>query len=712
MSGSKPPKIALIGNPNSGKSTIFNQLTGLNQHTGNFAGVTVEKKSGTIELAPGKLAEIIDLPGTYSIYPKSYDERIVFDILMDPQSEDYPEIVIVVTDASNLRRNLLLFTQLYDLGLPIILVLNMIDVAERQGIQIDTDALSSIFGNIPVIKTNSRKGLGLPELKKQINTLLTVKNDPHFKYKPFYGIEVQTNNILDKIAKETNSNNGYCALLIAHNYKNISSITQEQKHIVESIIKESGFDNIKAQTNETISRYKKLTEVEIVAIKKNSLLNRQKWVSLADRIITHKVAGYLILIGIFMLVFQSIFSWASYPMDLIDNGVTLVNEFLKNILPAGIFTDMITDGLIAGIGGVIIFIPQIAFLFAFISILEESGYMARVMFLMDNLMKPFGLNGKSIVPLFSGAACAIPAIMSARNISNSKERLITTFVTPLISCSARIPVYTIIIALVIPPTKVFGFINQQGLTMMLMYLLGFVMALLSALLLKFIVKTEERSFFILEMPDYKMPKPKNVAITVWTKVKSFVFEAGKVIIAISILLWFLATFGPTKAIENAERETIASYQKEGLTGQAELDNRIASAKLEASYAGHFGKFIEPAISPIGFDWKIGIAIITSFAAREVFVGTISTIYRVGSSDDESTLKEKLAQQKDTVTGKPFFNLARGISLLVFYAFALQCMSTIAIVKKETGKWRIAILQFLYLSVLAYAASFLAYSVLK
>ena len=709
MSRSNPPKIALIGNPNSGKSTIFNQLTGLNQHTGNFAGVTVEKKSGFCEVVPNQKVEIIDLPGTYSIYPKSYDERIVFDILINPQSEDYPDIAVVITDASNLKRNLLLFTQLYDLGLPIILVINMIDVAERSGTSIDTDKLSTLFGKIPVIKTNSKKGTGIDELRKHINFLLLNNQQFHNKRKSFYEVE---DSPLIKLGLElTNQPNNYATILTFHNYKLINSLSTDQKIIIEKTLLDFSFDSIKAQTIETIARYQRLTEVESVCVTKNSLRNRRRLVSIVDRIITHKIGGYILLVGIFMLIFQSIFTWASYPMDAIDNGITMVNVLIKSVLPAGIFTDMITDGLIAGLGGVVIFIPQIAFLFAFIAILEETGYMARVMFLMDNLMKPFGLNGKSIVPLFSGAACAIPAIMSARNISNSKERLITIFVTPLISCSARIPVYTIIIALVIPPKQVFGFIDQQGLAMMLMYILGFVMALLSALLLKFIVKSNEKSFFILEMPDYKMPKLKNVVITVFSKVKSFVLEAGKVIVAISILLWFLSTFGPKEAMRNAEIETIASYTKGEFKDDVTLDNHIAAAKLESSFAGHFGKFIEPVITPIGFDWKIGIAIITSFAAREVFVGTISTIYSVGSDAEDSTLKEKLAQQKDT-SGAPFFNFARGVSLLVFYAFALQCMSTIAIVKKETGKWRIAILQFLYLSILAYSASFLAYYILK
>jgi ferrous iron transport protein B len=699
-------KIALIGNPNCGKTTLFNQLTGLNQKVGNFAGVTIERKIGQTQLSDGSEVQIIDLPGTYSIYPRSYDEQIVFDILTNPEAEDFPDLIAVVVDASNLKRNLLLFTQIYDLGLPVVLVLNMIDVAQKNGLFIDENKLNTYF-SVPIIKLNARNGEGINEFK---DLILTSKSKD-FTPTELFLVENKIHPVFEQISKEIDGCDKYKAKLVAHQYKTIRWIPAFKKILIAEIIKKNGFESVKEQTHETIERYQKINKVYDYAVNSLSYQAKHRFSEKLDKILTHRVFGYALLITVFYLIFQAIFSLAAYPMDLIDGGISLLNNTLKNILPASILTDLLTDGIIAGLGGILIFIPQIAILFAFIAIFEETGYMARVMFLMDQMMKPFGLNGKSIVPLFSGAACAIPAIMSARNISNFKERMITIFVTPLISCSARIPVYTIIIALVIPNKQIWGIFNLQSLTMMWMYLLGFLTALFSAFLMKFLIKSNEKSFFILEMPDYKMPKWNNVGLTVWEKVNAFVLGAGKIIISISIILWFLSNYGPSSAMKEAEKKAKIAYIQDANNGEVSLENYISSAKLEASYAGHFGKFIEPAIEPIGFDWKIGIALLTSFAAREVFVGTISTIYSVGSQDDDGqSLREKLAMQKDTLTGLPFFNLARGLSLLIFYAFALQCMSTIAVVKKETESWKIAIFQFIYLSVLAYLSAFVVYRI--
>ena len=530
MAEDKLFKITLIGNPNSGKTTLFNQLTGLNQKVGNFPGVTVERKSGLCKLPDNQIVQIIDLPGTYSIYPKSYDEEIVFDVLTNPASTDYPDLIVVVVDASNLKRNLLLFTQIFDLGLPVILCLNMIDVTEKAGLKIFPEKLSNVLEGCEVLTLNARKGVGIDGLK---NTIALATNRPKVKRAlKFITAEFAHQQVFEEVSNELNCSSLYIAELIAHQYKTIRWVPAFQKIKIAEILKRNGFESVKIQTQETIQRYQKINQLYDVSVNAETYNARHKISEKLDRIFTHRIFGYFSLLAIFYLIFQAIFSWATLPMEMIDNGIAQLNLFLKHVLPPVVMVDLLTDGIISGLGGVLLFIPQIAFLFAFIAILEETGYMARVMFLMDNLMKPFGLNGKSIVPLFSGAACAIPAIMATRNIGNSKERLITIFVTPLISCSARIPVYTIIIALIIPNINILGFLNLQGLTMMLMYFLGFGMALLSALLLKILVKTGEKSFFILEMPDYKMPKWRNVLLSVMEKVQAFVYGAGKVIICL------------------------------------------------------------------------------------------------------------------------------------------------------------------------------------
>ena len=692
-------KIALIGNPNSGKSSLFNQLTGLNQKVGNFPGVTVDKKTGISQLTPNLKAQVIDLPGTYSLYPKSLDEKVIIDLLHNRKSEFYPDLIIVTVDASNLKRNLLLFTQLADLRLPMVLALNMMDVAEEHGVKINVEQLQQDIG-VPVIPMNARKGIGIAALKILASQQLTATAQN------FYEIPNKLLVMVRQIRYYFELKNDYLALHYAHQYKKLSFLSDDDKAYIEDLRKQYKFDSNTLQATETIERYTAINNLLLDSVRVVKAETNEKFSNKLDKILTHKVWGYLIFFSVLFLMFQAIFAWASYPMDLIDGGVGALNGFIHEHF-SGPLVDLLTDGIIAGMGGILIFIPQIAILFAFIAMLEETGYMARVTFMMDKIMRKFGLNGKSVVPLISGAACAVPAIMSTRTIDNWKDRMITIFVTPLMSCSARIPIYTVIIALIVPEKYYFGFLNLQGVALMGMYLFGFVAALLSAMALKFFLKTKERSFFIMEFPTYKMPRWKNVGLTIVEKVKAFVFEAGKVIMAISVILWVLASYGPGNAMQNAEKAAVAEAQKLNLS-EAETQNKIASLKLESSYAGEFGHFIEPAIRPMGYDWKIGIALLTSFAAREVFVGTISTIYSVGQDQEEATVQQKLAAEKDEA-GQPFFSPARGFSLLIFYAFAMQCMSTMAVVYRETKGWRWPLLQLLYMSGLAYLSAWAVFN---
>jgi ferrous iron transport protein B len=675
--------IALIGNPNSGKTSLFNQLTGLNQKVGNFPGVTVDKKTGTTILTDGSKAKVLDLPGTYSIYAKSSDEQVVTDILTDPDNKNYPDILVVIVDASNLKRNLLLLSQSIELGIPTVLALNMVDLADRMGKGLIVRNLEEEY-QIPVVNINARKGEGILSLKETLGKQFPARLRPFLDINELVGPEISNKINLGEQSP----------------YLNLHQL------MAAGDIGESEAQSI--QTKDTTLRYGKINRI----VKKVELPAEQKGLKIytdkIDSILTHKIWGYLIFVAILFLIFQAIFSWASWPMDLIDNYVTRFSYWLGTVLPAGVLTNLLKDGIVPGVGGVLIFIPQIAILFAFIALLEESGYMSRVVFLMDKIMRKVGLNGKSVVPLISGMACAIPAIMATRNIENLKERLITIFVTPLISCSARLPVYTILIALVIPDQYVLGVLNIQGLVLLGLYLLGFGSALLSAWLLKRIIKTTARSFLIMELPTYKRPRWKNVGLTIVEKVRTFAFEAGKIIVAISIVLWVLASYGPSKEMNAGDEIVIKSFNGENYT-ENEYNTRLAAYNLEHSYAAILGKTIEPVIKPLGFDWKIGIALVTSFAAREVFVGTMATLYSVQSGGDEVTsLKEKMKNEVNPETGQPVFTLPVGLSLMIFYVFAMQCMSTLAITYRETKGWKWPILQTVYMSGLAYVSAYFAF----
>ncbi|MGV3586759.1 MAG: ferrous iron transport protein B [Adhaeribacter sp.] len=695
-------RIALIGNPNSGKSSLFNQLTGLNQKVGNFPGVTVDKKTGISHLTPQHKAQIIDLPGTYSLYPKSLDEKVIIDLLYNKKSALYPDVLIITVDASNLKRNLLLYTQLADLGIPAVLGLNMTDVAETHGVKIDVAQLQQDLG-VPVVPMNARNGVGITALK------ILVSRQLEKPAKTFYEIPEELMVLVRQIRYYFELKNDYLALHYAHQYKKLSFLSESDKSYIEDLRQAYGFDSNTLQAAETIERYTLINDLLLDSVKVTRAESNEKFSNKLDQVLTHKVWGYLIFFGVLFMMFQAIFAWATYPMDLIDTGIAALNAFIQSKFD-GPLVDLLTEGVIAGLGGVLIFIPQIALLFAFIAILEETGYMARVTFMMDKIMRKFGLNGKSIVPLISGVACAVPAVMAARNIDNWKDRMITIFVTPLMSCSARIPVYTVLIALVVPEKYYLGFLNLQGIVLMGLYLLGFLAAIFSALAMKLILKAKERSYFIMEFPVYKMPRWPNVGLTIIEKVKAFVFEAGKVIVAISVILWVMASYGPGNALQNAEirakQEAVAKNFSEDDT-----NSLISSHQLESSYAGVFGRAIEPAIQPLGFDWKIGIALLTSFAAREVFVGTISTIYSVGDDENISTIKEKLLAEKDAA-GNPFFTPARAFSLLIFYVFAMQCMSTLAVVYRETKSWKWPVMQLIYMSGLAYVSSYIVYQLFK
>lgn len=701
MSARKRLRIALVGNPNSGKSSLFNHLTGLNQRTGNFPGVTVEKKTGVTSLEEGVLADITDLPGIYSIYPRSIDERIVSEYLLDHHSPQTPDKVVVVADATNLKRGLLLLTQVIDLGLPTILVLNMMDLAAKAGVSYDLNALSKRLG-VPVIPVNARKGTGMDVLKAELGRV----HAPVLK--PVFPIWKEVEEPVGELREKVGVDNDYEAYLFLEQPGSLKFLSNEKRDQVDKIREKHQFFPGKFQGAETIQRYSYIQTLLTAITLKASDPAWKKNTTLIDRIVTHKVWGYVIFFGVLFLIFQAIFPWATVPMDFIDSSFASLSSFLGRTLPAGPLASLIAEGIVPGIGGIVIFVPQIAILFAFISILEESGYMARVVFLMDKVMRKFGLNGKSVVPLMSGVACAIPAIMATRTIDNWKERTITIMVTPLMSCSARLPIFTILIALIVPEEKALGFFNLQGLALMGLYLLGFVAAILSAWVMKLIIKVRERSFLIMELPSYRMPKWSNVGLTIVEKTKAFVFEAGKIILAISIILWVLASYGPGDRMADAE-EAVRSASSSELSDE-EFEDRVAAYKLENSYAGIIGKSIEPVIRPLGYDWKIGIALITSFAAREVFVGTMATIYSIGSSaEDDSTIKQRMREEINPETGQPRFTPAVGLSLLVFYTFAMQCMSTLAVVYRETRGWKWPMIQLVYMTALAYISALIVFN---
>lgn len=744
---SKQINVALIGNPNTGKTSVFNELTGLNQKVGNYPGITVEKKEGICKLPRAVKAHILDLPGTYSLNTTSLDESVAVELLLNKNDKDHPDVAIVISDVENLKRNLLLFTQIKDLKIPTILVINMADRMSHKGISLNLELLEEKL-DTKIALVSTRKGTGIDRIKELIADYKNLSINPNVD------TTVIAPEYFEGLRATFPKEDLYKLWLVITQDVNFMPIEKNLIKDSSSFATKSKSELKRLQQKETILRYQFINGIlkETYTVDANAAKGFRAGL---DKILTHKVFGYLIFFFILLTIFQAIYDWSSYPMDFIDEFFASASEWIKDTLPNGAFTDLIAEGIITGIGGIVIFIPQIAFLFFFIALLEETGYMSRVVFLMDRLMRPFGLSGKSVVPLISGTACAIPAVMATRTIENWKERLITILVVPFTTCSARLPVYLIIIALVIPEGRFVG-LSYQALTLMLLYLIGFGASIVSAMILNKILKIKSRSFFVVEMPNYKLPLFKNVAYTVWEKTKSFVFGAGKIILAISIILWFLGSNGFSDDFKNAEsiiknkikiegfspfnqssiendlllystaiQDSVSKkvYQLNGVAifdsialKKAELsehaqNQEIASFKLENSYIGYAGKAIEPIVRPLGYDWKIGIAVLTSFAAREVFVGTLATIYSVGS-DEEDTIKNRMAAEIDPQTKKPLFNLASGISLLLFYAFAMQCMSTLAVVKRETNTWKWPAAQLVFMSLFAYIVALIAYQILK
>ena len=737
---SKRLNVALIGNPNTGKTSVFNQLTGLNQKVGNYPGITVEKKEGICKLNRGVKAHIIDLPGTYSLNTTSLDESVVIELLLNKNDKDYPDVAVVITDVENLKRNLLLFTQIKDLRIPSILVINMADRMPKKGISLDIPALEAAL-DTKIALVSTRKQTGIDSLKSYIADYKSLSD------KPITETERIDPAYFDKLKNTFPKEDLYKLWLVITQDVNFTPIEKNQTPDTSSFTTKSKVDLKRLQQRETILRYQFINDVLKKGYQVDAFAAKGLRASL-DKILTHHIFGYLIFFIILISIFQVIYDWSNIPMDFIDGFFAHASNWVKTNLPPGAFTDLLAEGVVAGIGGIVIFIPQIAFLFLFISLLEESGYMSRVVFLMDRVMRPFGLSGKSIVPLISGTACAIPAVMATRTIEDWKERLITILVTPFTTCSARLPVYLIIIGLVIPEGTFLG-LSYRALTLMLLYLIGFVAAILGAMVLNKVLKFKKRHFFVIEMPNYKLPLLKNVAITVGEKTKSFVFGAGKIILAISIVLWFLGSNGLSDNFKEADRLVAEKIAQEGFTPfnqtnilsgvqdaavaydslgiameksqwlalekerleATALNQEIASFKLENSYMGYLGKAITPIVAPLGYDWKIGIAVLTSFAAREVFVGTLATIYAVGT-DEVDTIQNRMAAETNTRTKGRLFMLASGVSLMLFYAFAMQCMSTLAVVKRETNSWYWPSIQFTFMSGMAYLVALIAYQILK
>ncbi len=678
----------------------------MHQHTGNFPGVTVDKKTGTAPIAEGLIGNIIDLPGTYSLYPKRLDEWVSYRVLLNQDKDIKADVFVVVVDVSNLKRNLLFCSQIMDLKMPVVVALTMADIAKRKGIEIDLAQLERELG-VPVVSVNPRKNKGIAGLKKAIE--LTASNQYKIPVRDFIENKELAAAPIQDLQAAIPGASDYSAIhfLINHEEFDLDSRLQ---NTIESIEEKHAFNHTKTQATEILQRYHRIKHIMQASVTEPDPKEQKRFTAKLDDLLLHRTWGYLILLAVLFLLFQMVFYVAQYPMTWIEEGFSYASGWLNTILPAGWFSDLLVNGLIAGLSGIMIFVPQIMILFGLITVLEDTGYMARISFLTDRLMRSVGLNGKSVMPLISGFACAVPAIMSARNIENRKERLLTILITPLMSCSARLPVYTILIALVIPNTYYLGFLSLQAMIMMGLYLLGFAMAMLVSYIAKWFIHIKEKSFFILELPTYRPPRAKTVVQTMISKARIFVTDAGKIIMVISLILWALSSFGPSGRMADLDTKYEALIAKNPAAKDS-LQMQLNTIKLENSFAGILGKGMEPAIKPLGYDWRIGIALVTSFAAREVFVGTMATLFSVSDDKQGMLLRDKMATAKKQ-NGEPLFTEATGVSLMIFYLFAMQCMSTLAIVKRETRTWKWPVIQLVYMTAIAYVMSFIAYQLLK
>jgi len=699
----KNPTIAFLGNPNVGKTSLFNRITKLHQHVGNYPGITVEKRDGSLK-ANGKTYRIIDLPGTYTLFPTSMDEEIVYNVLADKENPEHPDLVVVVAEPNNIKRSIVLYQQARELGVSAIFVVNMIDEVDAKGIDIDYQQLEAYL-HTKVYTTDARNGKGIAQLIHAFD-----ERPGHFPGQ--FETDKTHRAALEEAKRAFPLYTEYQTWqFIAQ--ENVSFLAKEQQQILADIRKRHQLSPNVLQQTEAIQRNAKIENdlKKIILQKDNHHLNKTNRI---DKVLLHPVWGYIVFFFLLFLVFQLVFILSEPIMDWIDEHFSALIDYAASILPEGPLSNLLTQGVLAGIGGIIIFVPQIAILFLLISLMEETGYMSRVVFLMDRWLRPYGLNGKSVIPLMSGVGCAIPAIMAARNIENTKERLVTMLVTPFMTCSARLPIYVVLISLVIPNETFLGF-GLQGLTLNILYILGVVAALLSAAILNKVIKNQHKSFLIFELPSYKSPDWRNVGLNMWEKTAGFLFGAGKIILAMAVILWVLGNFGPNDKFSNAETYV---QQANPTLDSGDLEEEVTSFRLEHSFLGYMGMGIEPLVKPLGYDWKMGIGLISSFAAREVFVGTMATVYSLGEDvdpdDDEEreTLLSRMRSEINRNTGQPSYNLASGISLLLFYAFAMQCMSTIAIMKRETGSWKWTLIQTVMMTGLAYIVALIAYQLLK
>ena len=730
--------VVLTGNPNCGKTTLFNVLTGMRARVGNYSGVTVERKEGRLlGTVPPNPVMILDLPGTYSLSPQSLDEQISRDVLFNRLPDvPVPGLVVVVVDASNLQRNLYYATQVIELGYPTIIALNMTDVAEANGLKVNEAALSAELG-VPVYPLIASTGQGISTLREGIraqivqtraaeSSPLASLNEPaRFADLP-PEMEEDVEELAELLARSRAERHHRVspeaeALLLLTDEKAVHSASEEITSFIARSRSELETQGVDWRSAAIEGRYARLAEIQEKVLTED-FVSEETFSDKLDRVLTHKFWGMLIFVGIMALMFQTIFSLASYPMDMIDAGVGWLGETVGGMLAPGDLRSLLVDGVIAGVGAVVIFLPQICLLFLFIGLLEDTGYMARAAFLMDRLMSKVGLHGKSFIPMLSSFACAIPGIMATRTIETPKDRLVTILVAPLMSCSARLPVYTLLIAACIPQRKVFGIFGLQGLTMLSMYLLGIVMALLMAWFFKKTILKGEPPLLIMELPPYKKPVVRVVLRHMWERSRVFLRRAGTVILGISIILWFLATYPRGGGVEQEyalKRQAVEAampsnapgaeaYAAEKALHLETLQKEEAGEKLRHSFAGQLGHLIEPLIKPVGFDWKIGIGLVSSFAAREVFVSTMSTVYNIGSGDAESETVAQTLREQRRPDGTRVYTPLVGITLMVFYVLALQCVSTIAIVRRETNSWKWPIFQWAYMGALAWVLSFITY----